>query len=252
MGFTPTILEGIILLGTSVISGLVGFGVQIFLPDDIRSKIIYRMKSWRKSRNNNTVTNTLTAKYTLEDSIPLAEASKQLRSNLSSIVDEESRIKDKGSNEPGDRHYIELQTSKTDLTLNARINAPAGGTAPGGYGHEKVAERVAKSITVTSEIRTEYEDLRWALELGAQYFDDFDDATELNLEKSSTYNVTCELNSPTVIEDFLAKLSADSVKAENDSIEVKFEENRVTVRNLAIGDRPDVFDKLQDLIIYYG
>ncbi|WP_152419364.1 hypothetical protein [Halobiforma nitratireducens] len=252
MEFTPTLLEVLVLLVTSIISGLVGFSLQYLLPENLRSRIIYGMRSWKKRRKDNIVTTSLTAKYTLDDPVPLDTISDEIRGDLSNIVNEDTRIVDKGSNEPGDRHFIDIETSRANLRVNVIVNATPGKGVPGSPEFDPMNERVAESITVESEIRTKYSNLRWGLELGAQYIDDFQSAVSFKIDKSSTYNVACELDSPTVIEDFLAKLSVDSVKAENNSVEVQFEDEKVLVRNVSVGDRPDIFDKLQDLVIYYG
>lgn len=252
MSLIPTMWEVLAFLITSLLSVIFTIIIQYRLPPAARERLIYFAKSWRKSDQNSRVTVSSTAKYTLPQPRELEEFSNTLSSEITKLVENKSRIQRKDQKPSYDKIEVTVATKKENLNLSLDLHPVPRGTRSGGQDMDKAAPLVVESLSVTAKIRTEYSSLRWALEMCTDFAGKLSERTEIPLEKKSTYNVKCELSTPTVISDFLAKLEVDRLKAEANGLEIYFDGEEVLVRNLESADSPDVFDKIEDLVIYYG
>jgi len=248
MRITPTLLEGVFFLVSVVASGLIGYGVDELLGPNFKAKIRYRARQIRKGNRNKELDVEMTTRFDLEEPTPLSEFSETLSRSLSLLEDNSDRIEGTTSSFDGDRQSLIINTKRNDLKIDFHINAQPGGHHSG----TQSQKRIATSVVVTPQIRVKYNHLRWGLELSGERIDRFKNRMPFAMEQSENYSVSCQLQTPTEIERFLAKLEVDQLQVENEQIEAYFDGGSVQVRNLSSGDRPDVYDKLQDLIIYYG
>lgn len=243
------------LLVIGIISAIFALLIDAFAPERVRQPIqryIRRVKKWA---SNPDVKVSMTTSYALDESVELDEISGNIRSDFSTYLRENDRDANLPSSKIGDHFESRINTSRGDLMLDITMEPTPGTPArniAGEAGLEtKTGVLQVSTLRVTATIDTKYRDLRGALELCNEYIDIDNIINQYSLTQN-VYNGTVEMESPSQIDHFMALIDIEELKAENDKLEIKFEKESIQVRNVGKGTVPDVFDKIVELVVYYG
>lgn len=185
----------------------------------------------------------LAINYSLSESAELSTISREIQSELGTAPSGQSRFE------------INEQTRFGSLRKVVNLDVDRSGVGPESLMRQELQQEAqyVGNIRATFNADANYNNLKNTL---INLFEEEGETRDIFSPRgieSGGYEIVCELEEPILLKDFMSKFDMESIQATTqEGIDIEFRETEIRLRNPNGGQLSEIFDKVVDIVTYYG
>ena len=227
-----------------LVTAVTTFLLREFFPENARDRIrTFSKRIQKRYWENPQIKISFAINYSLSDSVEFSELSNEIQSEFGAAPSGQTRFE---INEDTDFGTIQK-------VLNLDIDRSGAGRPAVMQQELQQETQQVGNIRLELNADTRYNDLKnMLIDLFEQESDIRSTLAPYDIEPSG-YEILCELEEPILLKDFMTKFNMDSVQTTNEEeIDIEFRENEIRLRNPNGGQLSSTFDKIVEIVTYYG